>query len=62
MKVVIYDYDKMVRAGKLLNAIRLCGVDQARIVAELGDILDAGKTGDMPDQGESSKGKSEGGD
>lgn len=51
MKVLTYEYEKMVRAGQLLNALHFCGVEQARIVAELGDILDSGTPGNIVEKG-----------
>lgn len=47
MKVLTYEYEKMLRAGQLLNALHFCGVEQARIVAELGNILDSGAAGEI---------------
>lgn len=37
----------MVRAGQLLNSLTFTGVQQARIVSELANILDSGKTGEI---------------
>ena len=57
MKVITYEYDKMLRAGQLLNTLRITGVDQARAISEIGNILDSGKLGevvenpDKPDPG-----------
>lgn len=51
VKVLTYKYENMVRAGKLLNALHFCGVDQARIIAELGNILDSGTPGNITEMG-----------
>lgn len=50
MKVLTYEYDKMLRAGQILNALHFCGVDQARLVAELGNILDSGTPGNITEK------------
>ena len=42
-----YDYEMMVRAGQLLNSLTFTGVQQARVVSELANILDSGKTGEI---------------
>lgn len=46
-KTLTYDYDLMVKAGKLLNGLTFTGIQQARIVAELANILDSGKPGEI---------------
>ena len=51
MKVLTYEYEMMVRAGQLLNSLAFCGVAQARIVSELGNILDSGKPGEIFEKG-----------
>ncbi len=38
-----FDYDKIERAAMLLNHIQITGVGQARILAELGGILEDGR-------------------
>lgn len=47
MKTVTYDLEKMNHAGKLLNMLNVCGVGQARILAQIGDILDSGQIGEI---------------
>ena len=47
MKVVTYEWDKMKRAGELLNEVTVYGVQQARILAEIGNILDSGEIGEI---------------
>lgn len=47
MKILTYNYEKMLRAGQILNALPFCGVQQARLIAELGDILDSGTPGEI---------------
>lgn len=47
MKTLTYGYDRMLRAGQILNALEVHGVNQARLLAELGNILDSGKTGEI---------------
>lgn len=47
MKTLTYDYEKMIRVGQLLNAMNFQGIGSARIIAEIGDILDSGKLGEI---------------
>lgn len=47
MKVLTYEYEKMVRAGQILNALPFCGTQSARLLVELADILDSGKPGEI---------------
>lgn len=47
MKTVTYNYEKIVRACQLINKLEICGIDQARFIAEIGDILDNGKIGEI---------------
>lgn len=47
MKVVTYEWDKMKRAGELLNEVTVYGVHQARILTEIGNILDSGEIGEI---------------
>lgn len=37
----------MQRAVQLLNTISICGIAQARIIAEIADILDSGTLGEV---------------
>ena len=46
-KVLIYDEDKMRRAGQVINMIKVSGVDSVRALAELSYILDSGEPGEM---------------
>ena len=46
-KVIIYDEDKMRRAGQMLNMLKLSGADNFRAAAELSYILDSGEAGEM---------------
>ncbi len=46
MKVIIFEYDKMVRAGQLINSITATGASNFRALAELADIIDSGQPGD----------------
>ena len=41
-KKLVYDYENMKRAGQLLNMLKISGVDNIRILAELSMILDSG--------------------
>lgn len=52
MKVLTYEYDKMIRVGKILNELEVHGVNQARILAELGNILDSGTPGEIAEKKE----------
>lgn len=56
MKTVTYKYENMARAGILLNKINICGVEQARILAEIGNILDSGKIGEINEREEPENG------
>lgn len=47
MKTLTYEYEKMVRAGQLLNSLVVSGSSNFRILAELADILDSGKPGEI---------------
>lgn len=38
-----FDYDKIERAAVLLNHIQVTGIGQARILAELGGLLEEGR-------------------
>ena len=49
-KVLTYEYEKMVRAGQILNELHVFGVHQARLVAELGNILDSGTPGEISEK------------
>ena len=55
MKVLTYEYEKMVRAGQILNDLHIFGVNQARLLAELGNILDSGKPGEITEKKEGEK-------
>lgn len=46
MKIIIYEYEKMVRAGRLLNSLEVSGSSNFRALAELANILDSGKIGE----------------
>lgn len=55
MKVLTYEYDRMLRAGQILNNLQILGVNQARLLAELGDILDSGTPGEIMEKKEGEK-------
>ena len=42
-KKITYDYKNMVRVGQLLNMVKISGIDNIRILAELSMILDSGE-------------------
>lgn len=52
METVTYDYKKMKRAVQLLDTIPVCGISQARAIAEIADILDSGTLGEIVEKGE----------
>lgn len=56
-KVLIYDEDKMRRAGQLLSMIKISGVDNVRALAELSYILDSGEPGEMSEKENKDVGK-----
>ena len=45
-RVLIFDYDKMCRAGQLINMIQVSGVSNIRALSELSYILDSGQLED----------------
>ncbi len=47
MKVLTYEYEKMARAGQLLNSLVVSGSSNFRALAEIADILDSGKPGEI---------------
>lgn len=54
-KVIIYDEDKMRRAGQMLNIIKVSGVDSVRALAELSYILDSGEPEEMEEKKENER-------
>lgn len=54
-KVIIYDENKMHRAAFLLSQISATGIDNFRMLAELGDIIDSGQRGEYSKWKEKSK-------
>lgn len=54
-KVLIYDEDKMRRAGQMLNIIKVSGVDSVRALAELSYILDSGEPVEIEEKKENEK-------
>lgn len=54
-KVIIYDEDKMRRAGQMLNIIKVSGVDSVRALAELSYILDSGEPTEMEEKKENER-------
>ena len=47
MKTLTYEYAKMVRAGELLNSLVVSGSSNFRALAEIANILDSGKPGEI---------------
>ena len=47
LKTLTYEYAKMVRAGQLLNSLVVSGSSNFRALAEIADILDSGKPGEI---------------
>lgn len=52
MNVLIYEREKMIRAGELLNSLKVSGSSNFRALAELADILDSGKPGELNEKEE----------
>lgn len=50
MKVIIYEEEKMMRAGQLLNSLMVSGSSNFRALAELADILDSGNPGEYEEK------------
>lgn len=46
MKVVTYKYEQMAEMAAILNQIQFSGIDSARAVTEIANILDAGTVTD----------------
>ena len=49
-KVIVIDYDKMVRAGQIFNAIQFSGANNVRMAAELSNILDSGTVMELSEE------------
>lgn len=52
MKVILYEREKMLRAGNLINSISVSGSSNFRALAELSDILDSGIPAEYEDKKE----------
>lgn len=50
MKVLVFEYDKMVRAGQLLNSLSISGADNFVALGELVKIINSGKVGDYEEK------------
>ena len=50
MKTLTYEYAKMVRAGELLNSLVVSGSSNFRALAEIANILDSGKPGEIVEE------------
>lgn len=46
MKTLTYEYEKMTRAGQLLNSLVVSGSNNFRALAEIANILDSGTLGE----------------
>ncbi len=57
MKVLVYEYERMKRAGALLNSIAVSGTQNIRALAELADILDSGEVGETADKSKKEESK-----
>jgi hypothetical protein len=49
-KVIVFDYDKMIRAGQVFNAIQFSGANNIRLAAELSNILDSGTVMELSEE------------
>ena len=47
MKTLTYEYEKMMRAGQLLNSLVVSGSNNFRALAEIANILDSGTPGEI---------------
>lgn len=52
MKTITYEYEKMLRAGQLLNSLVVSGSNNFRALAELANILDSGTPGETFEKGD----------
>ena len=43
MKLIVYKYDNIKRAGELINLLTASGARNFRLLAEMADILDTGE-------------------
>lgn len=57
MKVLTYEYENMKEVGQLLELLKIRGVEQARILARIGDILDSGTVGEVIEKKEEKRKK-----
>lgn len=56
MKILTYEYEKMLWAGQLLNSLVVSGSNNFRALAELANILDSGTPGETFEKGEENNG------
>ena len=56
MKTITYEYEKMVKAGQLLNSLVVSGSSNFRALAEIANILDSGTLGEIVEKGEDNSG------
>lgn len=55
MKTLTYEYEKMVKAGQLLNSLVVSGSSNFRALAEIANILDSGTLGEIVEKGDDVK-------
>lgn len=51
VKVIIYEREKMLRAGELLNTIKVSGADNFVALGELVNIINSGIEGEYTEKG-----------
>lgn len=57
MKTLTYEYEKMLRAGQLLNTLVVSGSSNFRTLAQIADILDSGVLGEMDEDAKDGEAK-----
>ncbi len=57
MKAIAYEPEKLDKAAQLLDSLPIKGIPFARIMAEIGDILDSGIPVEIEDKKENPKDK-----
>lgn len=50
MKMVAYEYEQMLDAGKLLNKLNISGIDNFRMISEIANVLDSGIIFEEPEK------------
>lgn len=52
MKIVVYKYDDIQTITNLINSVNFRGFEQARLISEIGRILDSGEIKNRHERGD----------